>query len=119
MAEKKIMYLAGNGFTWDQDQADVDAYGKPIICGGALSKIMLRNRRVIDQVGEFLLDEAEKLWDLEEQGGEALVKVKKQRARVDALTEAFAILIHPKQYKEDKSKAIQRIKEWVDGQFQD
>lgn len=118
MAENRIMYLAGNGYTWDQDQADIDSYGKPIICPGALSKIMLRNRRVIDQVGEFLLDETERLWDLEEQE-DASTKVKKQRARVDALAEAFAILTHPAQYKEDKTKAIQRIKEWVDGQFQD
>lgn len=119
MAENRIMYSAGTGFTWDQDQADTDAYGKPIICPGALSKIMLRNRRVIDQVGEFLLDETEKLWDLEEQGGEALVKAKAQMARVEALREAFAILIHPKQYKENRQKTIARIEEWVDGQFKD
>lgn len=113
------MYLAGSGFTWDADQADTDAYGKPIICPGALSKIMLRNRRVIDQVGELLLDESEALWDLEERGGEALVKAKRRRARVEALTEAFAILTHPNQYKEDKTKAIQRIEGWVNEQFKD
>lgn len=116
MAKKSIMYLAGTGFTWDQEQADVDQYGKPIICPGALSKIMLRNRRVIDQVGELLLDECERLWDLEEEE-DASAKVKKQRARVEALMEAVAILTHPTQYKEDKTKAIKRIGEWVDGQF--
>lgn len=114
MAEKWIMYLAGAGYTWDQDQADTDAYGKPIICPGALSKIMLRNRRVIDQVGELLLDALEKVWDSEgEEGHDGDV------IRYDTLAEAFAVLTHPKQYKESPAKATERIKEWANDQFQD
>lgn len=112
MAERKIMYLADSGYTWDQDQADIDAYGKPIICPGALSKIMLRNRRVIDQVHELLLDALEKVWDSEgEEGHDGDV------VRYDALAEACAILTHPVQYKESPAKATERMKEWANGQF--
>lgn len=114
MAEQKIMYLAGTGFTWDQDQADTDQYGKPIICPGALSTIMLRNRRVIDQVGELLLDALEKVWDSEEEGDESH---NGDVIRFDTLAEAFAILIHPVQYKESPAKATERMKEWANAQF--
>lgn len=114
MAENRIMYSAGTGYTWDQDQADTDAYGKPIICPGALSKIMLRNRRVIDQVGELLLDALEKVWDSEGEEGHAGDLV-----RFDALAEAFAILTHPLQYKDSPAKATERMKEWANDQFQD
>lgn len=114
MAENRIMYSAGAGFTWDQDQADTDAYGKPIICPGALSKIMLRNRRVIDQVHELLLDSLEAVWDSEGEEGHGGDVV-----RFDTLAEACAILTHPNQYKESPAKATQRMKEWANAQFQD
>lgn len=114
MAENRIMYSAGTGFTWDQDQADTDAYGKPIICPGALMKIMLRNRRVIDQVGEMVLDALEAAWDSD---GEA--NHEGDLVRYDTLAEAYAVLIHPKQYEESPAKATQRIKEWANDQFTD
>ena len=119
MAENRIMYSAGTGFTWDQDQADTDAYGKPIICPGALSKIMLRNRRVIDQVGELLLDSLESLWDLEGAEEWDVEAIREAQVRYHALAEAFAVLTHPKQYKENPQKAITRMKEWASDQFQD
>lgn len=109
------MYLAGNGYTWDQDQADTDAYGKPIICPGALMKIMQRNRRVIDQVGELLLDSLEKMWDAEEQE----LDTTGDQVRYDTLAEAFGLLTHPEQHKESPQKVTERMKEWANDQFQD